>query len=116
MLAIQRAACVKAFAHIYPPELYPYPDDAVRAIWRRLPAHALRPARALERRRRHRAPRPRARASARAGQRHREALDARGELEGPALLREARLDAHARDTCRSLSAEPDRRAVRKVPL
>jgi GNAT superfamily N-acetyltransferase len=34
MLAIQRAACVKAFAHIYPPELYPFPDDDVRAIWK----------------------------------------------------------------------------------
>jgi GNAT superfamily N-acetyltransferase len=34
MLAIQRAACLKAFAHIYPPELYPFPDDDVRAIWK----------------------------------------------------------------------------------
>jgi GNAT superfamily N-acetyltransferase len=34
MLAIQRDACVTAFAHIYPPELYPFPDDDVRAIWR----------------------------------------------------------------------------------
>ncbi|MHB8642036.1 MAG: GNAT family N-acetyltransferase [Gaiellaceae bacterium] len=34
MLAIQRAACVTAFAHIYPPALYPFPDDGVRAIWR----------------------------------------------------------------------------------
>ena len=35
MLAIQRAACVKAFAHIYPPELYPFPDDDVGEMWRR---------------------------------------------------------------------------------
>ena len=34
LLAIQRAASVKAFAHIYPPELYPYPDEGVRDIWR----------------------------------------------------------------------------------
>ena len=34
LLAIQRAACVKAFAHIYPPELYPFPDDDIRELWR----------------------------------------------------------------------------------
>ena len=34
LLAIQRAASVRAFAHIYPPERYPYPDDGVREIWR----------------------------------------------------------------------------------
>jgi putative acetyltransferase len=34
LLAIQRAACVKAFAHIYPPELYPFPDDDIRGMWR----------------------------------------------------------------------------------
>jgi GNAT superfamily N-acetyltransferase len=34
LLAIQRAACVKAFAHIYPPELYPFPDDDIREMWR----------------------------------------------------------------------------------
>ena len=33
LLAIQRAACVKAFGHIYPPELYPFPDDDIRAMW-----------------------------------------------------------------------------------
>jgi len=30
LLAIQREAAVDAFAHIYPPERYPFPDDAVR--------------------------------------------------------------------------------------
>jgi putative acetyltransferase len=34
LLAIQRAACVKAFAHIYPPDLYPFPDDDIRDMWR----------------------------------------------------------------------------------
>ena len=34
LLAIQRAACVKAFAHIYPPDLYPFPDDDIRDLWR----------------------------------------------------------------------------------
>ncbi len=34
LLTIQRDACVVAFAHIYPPELYPFPDDAVRDAWR----------------------------------------------------------------------------------
>jgi GNAT superfamily N-acetyltransferase len=34
LLAIQRAACVKAFAHIYPPERYPFPDDDIRDMWR----------------------------------------------------------------------------------
>jgi GNAT superfamily N-acetyltransferase len=35
LLAIQREACVKAFAHIYPPELYPFPDDGIREMWRK---------------------------------------------------------------------------------
>jgi GNAT superfamily N-acetyltransferase len=34
LLAIQREACVVAFAHIFPPELYPFPDDDVREVWR----------------------------------------------------------------------------------
>jgi len=34
LLAIQRSACVVAFAHIFPPELYPFPDDDVREVWR----------------------------------------------------------------------------------
>jgi GNAT superfamily N-acetyltransferase len=34
LLAIQRAACVEAFAHIYPPELYPFPDEGIRDMWR----------------------------------------------------------------------------------
>ena len=33
LLAIQRAASVAAFAHIYPPERYPFPDDDVRRLW-----------------------------------------------------------------------------------
>ena len=32
--AIQRAACVEAFPHIFPPELYPFPDEEVRRRWR----------------------------------------------------------------------------------
>ena len=31
---IQRAACVESFPHIFPPELYPFPDDEVRQRWR----------------------------------------------------------------------------------
>jgi GNAT superfamily N-acetyltransferase len=33
LLAIQRGACVVAFAHIFPPERYAFPDDAIRAAW-----------------------------------------------------------------------------------
>jgi ribosomal protein S18 acetylase RimI-like enzyme len=33
LLAIQREAAVDAFAHIYPPERFPFPDDAVREVW-----------------------------------------------------------------------------------
>ena len=33
LLAIQRSACVVAFAHIFPPDRYPFPDDGVRAVW-----------------------------------------------------------------------------------
>ena len=33
LLAIQREAAVAAFAHIFPAELYPFPDDEVREIW-----------------------------------------------------------------------------------
>ncbi len=32
--AIQRAACIDSFPHIFPPELYPYPDDEIRERWR----------------------------------------------------------------------------------
>jgi putative acetyltransferase len=32
--AVQRAACVDSFAHIFPPELYPFPDGAIRERWR----------------------------------------------------------------------------------
>jgi GNAT superfamily N-acetyltransferase len=33
LLAIQREAAVAAFAHVYPPERYPFPDDAIREVW-----------------------------------------------------------------------------------
>ena len=33
LLAIQREAAVNAFAHVYPPERYPFPDDAIREVW-----------------------------------------------------------------------------------
>ena len=33
LLAIQREAAVDAFAHVYPPELYPFPGDAIREVW-----------------------------------------------------------------------------------
>jgi GNAT superfamily N-acetyltransferase len=33
LLAIQRGACVAAFAHIFPPDRYPFPDDLIRAVW-----------------------------------------------------------------------------------
>jgi ribosomal protein S18 acetylase RimI-like enzyme len=33
LLAIQREAAVAAYAHIYPPEHYPFPDHAVREVW-----------------------------------------------------------------------------------
>ncbi len=32
--ALQRAASLAGVAHVFPPELYPFPDDAVRARWR----------------------------------------------------------------------------------
>ena len=35
LVAIQHAAAVDAFAHIYPPEHYPFPDEAVAAEWKR---------------------------------------------------------------------------------
>ena len=31
---IHREACLPALAHIFPPELYPFPDDEVRRRWR----------------------------------------------------------------------------------
>lgn len=40
LLAIQREAAVGAYAHIYPPERYPFPDDAVREVWREALADA----------------------------------------------------------------------------
>jgi putative acetyltransferase len=35
LLRIQREAAVEAFAHVFPPELYPFPDDGVHADWQR---------------------------------------------------------------------------------
>jgi GNAT superfamily N-acetyltransferase len=34
LLAVQRDACLVAFAHIFPPEEYPFPDAEVLANWR----------------------------------------------------------------------------------
>jgi GNAT superfamily N-acetyltransferase len=34
LLAIQRDACLVAFAHIFPPDEYPFPDQDVLANWR----------------------------------------------------------------------------------
>jgi len=36
LLRIQRSAAVSAFAHIFPQDEYPFPDDAVRAAWERV--------------------------------------------------------------------------------
>jgi RimJ/RimL family protein N-acetyltransferase len=33
-LRVQREACVAAFSHIFPPDRYPFPDDAVLRAWR----------------------------------------------------------------------------------
>ena len=33
LLTIQREAAVDAFAHVYPPGRYPFPDDEIRAGW-----------------------------------------------------------------------------------
>jgi GNAT superfamily N-acetyltransferase len=33
LLAVQRAASVAALPHVYPPDLYPYPDDVIRDRW-----------------------------------------------------------------------------------
>jgi len=33
LLTIQREAAIDAFAHVYPPERYPFPDDAIREVW-----------------------------------------------------------------------------------
>ena len=33
LLRIQREAAVAAFAHVFPPDRYPFPDDAVQANW-----------------------------------------------------------------------------------
>jgi GNAT superfamily N-acetyltransferase len=34
LLGVQRDACLVAFAHIFPPERYPFPDEDVLANWR----------------------------------------------------------------------------------
>jgi GNAT superfamily N-acetyltransferase len=33
LFTIQRTASLAAFAHVFPPADYPYPDDAIRAEW-----------------------------------------------------------------------------------
>jgi GNAT superfamily N-acetyltransferase len=35
LLYVQREAAVEAFAHVFPPESFPFPDDEVREAWRR---------------------------------------------------------------------------------
>ena len=35
LLGVQRDACTTAFAHIFPPEQYPFPDEAVREEWQK---------------------------------------------------------------------------------
>jgi GNAT superfamily N-acetyltransferase len=35
LFTIQRTAALAAYAHVFPPAEYPYPDDAVRAEWQR---------------------------------------------------------------------------------
>jgi len=34
LLRVQREAAVAAFAHVFPPDRYPFPDDGVRSAWR----------------------------------------------------------------------------------
>jgi GNAT superfamily N-acetyltransferase len=34
LLRIQREAAVEAFVHVFPPDLYPFPDDEVRENWK----------------------------------------------------------------------------------
>jgi ribosomal protein S18 acetylase RimI-like enzyme len=33
LLTIQRESAVDAYAHVYPPEHYPFPNDAIREVW-----------------------------------------------------------------------------------
>ena len=40
LFAIQRAGSLGAFAHIFPPDRYPFPDDDVRERWRTFLAKA----------------------------------------------------------------------------
>ncbi len=35
LLALQREAAVAAFAHVFPPDRHPFPDDEVREAWHR---------------------------------------------------------------------------------
>jgi GNAT superfamily N-acetyltransferase len=36
LLDIQRQAAVTAFAHVFPQDLYPFPNDDIRAVWREI--------------------------------------------------------------------------------
>jgi GNAT superfamily N-acetyltransferase len=36
LFAIQKAASLAGLAHIFPPDRYPYPDDAIRTRWREI--------------------------------------------------------------------------------
>lgn len=35
LLEVQRAAALAALAHVFPPERYPFPDEAIRDRWRK---------------------------------------------------------------------------------
>ena len=39
LLRIQREAAVGAFAHVFPPERFPFPDDVVGPSWQRVLAN-----------------------------------------------------------------------------
>jgi GNAT superfamily N-acetyltransferase len=41
LAAVQREASLAGFAHIFPPELYPYPDNAILQRWRTFPGTIL---------------------------------------------------------------------------
>jgi GNAT superfamily N-acetyltransferase len=42
LAAVQERASVAALAHIFPPELYPYPREAIRARWARAVAYPVK--------------------------------------------------------------------------
>ena len=135
---IARAASVAGFQHVFPPDLYEFPADAIRADWisaltdpdgetylsvrgrpgrrsglrgPRRHTDPVREARVLEPRHRKRASRSSSGSASRSERPGGAPLDTHGKPSSARLLRETRMESHRPDAGRAVPASSDRRRV-----